>query len=315
MTHLKMRVPLALIILLVANAGAQDKPVPGNGKGTCPAPDAPTAQISTRQVPAPPTASVHYAGTVTVLISLSDTGYLCDVSIVKGMEPALDREAIGAIQQQVFQPIKLGDKAVAGSMLVFRDYWRGDNSDLLFGENANAATDELRSEPTDSELPSLLSAAKIDGSRYENSYFGVAFSADGADLSTPPLSANRALGVRLVNAVAAGPKRNKWYSISLSADPTSKYPTLKFVTDYLNLLCYGQKQRGAHQLRDGFPFVVSGVQFMGAILKQSDTKKQPHFIGVFTTARKGYFFSLEVTAETEQEVLKAASSLQFTEPH
>ena len=112
--------------------------------------------------------------------SLSDTGYLCDVSIVKGMEPAIDREARSAIQQQVFQPIKIGDKAIAGSMLVFRDYWRGDNSDLLFGENADAATDEVRSEPTDSDLSSLLRAAKIDGSRYENPYFGVAFSADGA---------------------------------------------------------------------------------------------------------------------------------------
>jgi hypothetical protein len=181
----KLRIPLALIILLAANACAQDKPVPAKGKGTCPAPDAPTAQISTRQVPAPPIAGVHYAGTVTVLLSLSDTGYLCDVSIVKGMEPAINREARSAIQQQVFQPIKIGDKAVAGSMLVFRDR-RGDNSDLLFGENADAATDEVRSEPTDSDLPSLLSAAKIDGRRYENSYFGVTFSADGAELNTPP---------------------------------------------------------------------------------------------------------------------------------
>jgi hypothetical protein len=86
---------------------------------------------------------------------------------------------------------------------------------------------------------------------------------------------------------------NEWSSISLSADPTSKYPTLKFVTDYLNILCYGPKRQGAHELRDGFPFVVSGVQFMGAILKQPNTKKQPLFIGVFTTARRGYFSHLK----------------------
>ena len=308
-----MRVLSALIILLVANAGGQDKPVPANGKGTCPAPDAPSAQISTHQVPAPPISGVHYAGTVSVLLSLSDTGYLCDVSIVEGMEPELDREAIGAIQQQVFQPMKIGDKAVAGSMLVFRDYWRGDNSDLLFGENANAAADEVGSEPTDSDLPSLLNAAKIDGSRYENSYFGVAFSADGADLSTPPLSANHALGVRLVDAVVTSPKRKEPYSISLSADPVSKYPTLKFVTDYLNILCYGPKRQGAHQLRDGFPFVLSGVQFMGAILRQPDGPNASHFVGLFTTARKGYFLSLNIMAGSEQQVLKIASFLKFDE--
>ena len=308
-----MRVLLALMILLVANAGAQDKPVPANGKGTCPAPGAPTAQISTRQIPAAPISGVHYAGTVTVLLSLSDTGYLCNVAIVKGIEPALDREAISAIQQQVFQPIKIGDKPVAGYMLAFRDYWRGDNSDLLFGENANAATDEVRSEPTDSDLSSLLNAGKIDGSRYENSYFGVALSADGAELSMPPLSANHALGVRLVNAVAASPKRKERYSISLSADPVSKYPILKFVTDYLNILCYGPKRQGAHQLRDGFPFVVSGVQFMGTILRQPEGSNASHFVGLFTTARKGYFLSLNITAGSEQQVLKTASSVKFQE--
>ena len=129
-----------------------------------------------------------------MLLSLSDTGYLCDVSILKGIEPALDEEAITAIQQQVFQPIKIGDKPVAGSMFDFRDYWRGDNSDRRFGENASAATDEVRSEPTDSDICSLLNAAKIDGSRYENSYFGVAFSANEAELSTPPLSAKSRVG-------------------------------------------------------------------------------------------------------------------------
>ena len=111
----------------------------------------------------------------------------------------------------------------------------------------------------------------------------------------------------------SSPKRNERYSISLSADPVSKYPTLKFETDYLNILSCPKRQ-GAHQVRNGFPFVVSGVQFMGTILRQPEGSNASHFVGLFTTARKGYFLSLNITAGSEQQVLErvVASIRQLT---
>jgi hypothetical protein len=52
---------------------------------------------------------------------------------------------------------------------------------------------------------------------------------------------------------------------------------------------------------------------MGAILREPEGPNASHFVGLFTTARKGYFLSVNVTAGSEQQVLKIASSLKFNE--
>jgi Gram-negative bacterial TonB protein C-terminal len=217
---------LAAALLLTA-APIQDLVIPANGKGTCPPAAKSAVELPNRTIPAPPVADVHYAGTVALLVSLSDTGYVCEVAVLNGIDAKLDQEATAAIRGQVFQPIQFAGKPIAASMMIYRDFWRGDNSDFLIAENANASPDDIPSaakNTSTTDPSSLVNAAKIDGTRYRNDYFGMSFTADGADVSTPQLSGNRGTAIQLVSAVAAGTKRNDRYSLSLFADPISKLP-------------------------------------------------------------------------------------------
>lgn len=304
---------LAASLLLTATP-VQDAAIPGNGRGTCPPAARISSDLPTRAIPTPPVKGVHYAGTVTVLISLSETGYVCDISVLKGIDAKLDQEAITAMRAQVFQPIQLDGKPVAGSMMIYRDFWRGDDSDFLMAENANASPDEIPAalqEPPAHELTSMVGAAKIDGNRYSNDFFGMSFTAEGAELNSPPLSDNHSTKIRLVDAVSVNSKRNDRYSLSVFADPVSKYPALKLQTQYLGILTFPFKREGAKDVRSDFPYVISGVQFMANILKQPDGPNTGHIVGVFTTVRKNYFLSLNIAASSEQQVLRIASSLHF----
>ena len=54
-----------------------------------------------------------------------------------------------AIRQQIFQPIRQSGKPVPGFMMIQRDFWRGDTSDILISQNADASPDEI---PSDAKL-------------------------------------------------------------------------------------------------------------------------------------------------------------------
>jgi len=60
-----------------------------------------------------------------------------------------------------------------------------------------------------------------------------------------------------------------------------------------------------------FPYVISGAEFTGAILKESDGPNLSHFRGIFSTVLKGYLLSLDIAATSEDKVLKTASSIEF----
>lgn len=302
-------------VVLMFSAALPDSPAPvASDKGVCPPPWVLPVAIPKRAAPMPPIAGVHYLGAVTVLVSLSDTGYVCEVKVAKGIEEALDKQAVDAIRQQVFQPIRQNGKPVPGSMTIQRDFWRGDTSDILMSQNADASPDEI---PPDARLvqaldaASLIASGKIEGSRYWNQYFVVSFVAPGAAFTAPSSVDGQGRNVRLVDAVVSAQKREDMYTISILADRLSNYPKLKSRTEYVEGIS-GQLQReGAKRSGDDFPYVISGVEFVSTILQESDGPNMSHFRGIFSTVMKGYVLSLDVAAASEEQVLKIASSIEF----
>lgn len=251
-----------------------------------------------------------------MLVSLSDTGFICDVKVIKSLEPAIDKQAVNTIRQQLFQPIRQGDKPIPGSMMIFRDFWRGDTSDFLIGENAGAAPDEIPASAQAASPPdivSLLTAGKIDGSTYTNGYFGLEFTAPGASLTAVSLTDPRGTAVRLVDAVSDGHDRAATYTISLIADRLSNYPQLKSPSDYVHQISSRFLAEGVTTSRDVFPYIISDIQFTGMILKEPEASRPGpyHFRGIFSSPLKGFMLSLNITAGTEKQVLRLASSIQF----
>ncbi len=258
---------------------------------------------------------MHYVGTVTVILSLSDTGYICDATVVRSISEALDKQAVNAIRQQPFQPIRQDGKAVPGYMAVYRDFWRGDTSDFLISQNANASPDEI---PRDAKLvkaldiAGLIASGQVDGQRYRNRYFDISFAAPGATFTAPSAIDDQSRNVRLVEAVVKAENREDMYTISILADRLSNYPTLTSRAEYIHGLTSQLEREGAKSARgDTFPYMISGVEFTGAILTESDGPNLSHFRGIFSTVRKGYILSFDIAATTEDKVLKTASSIIF----
>jgi hypothetical protein len=283
-------------------------------KGACPPASGSSVAVSKRATPAPPVSGVHYVGTVTLRLSLSDTGYLCAVAVVNGITEALDKQAVDAIRQQIFQPIQQGGKPVPGFMMIQRDFWRGDTSDILISQNADASPDEI---PSDAKLfkaldvPALVASGKVEGESYRNLYFGVSFTARGGAFTAPSAVDEQGRNVRLVDAVVSPQKREGMYTISILADRLSNYPTLRSRTEYVNGTSSQLEREGAKRSRDDFPYVISGVEFTCAMLRESDGPDLSHFRGIFSTVMKGYLLSLDIAATSEDQVLKTASSIEF----
>lgn len=302
-----------LLMFCIAVQGGSSAPGTGN-KGVCPPPPKPSVVIPKRGSPAPPVPGVHYLGAVTMLVSLSDTGSICEVEVVKGIEGVLDKQAISVIRQQHFQPIRQGGKPVPGFMTIQRDFWRGDASDTLVSLNADDGTGEV---PPDAgsfsavDVPTLIAAGKVDGKRYWNEYFGLSFTAPGAVLTAPSTIDEQGRNVRLVDAVAGAQKREDMYTISILADRLPNYPQLLSRTEYVTSITAQLKREGAKTIRDNFRYVISGVEFVGTILHYSDGPSTSHFRGMFSTVMKGYFLSLDVAATSEERVLEIASSIDI----
>ena len=286
-----------------------------NDKGVCPPVSKPSGTLPKHDIPAPPTTDVHYVGTVTVVVSLSDTGYLCDATVVKGISEALDKQAVDAIRQQPFQPIRQDGKAVPGYMTIYRDFWRGDTSDFLISQNADASPDEIPGQARlfkALDVPALVAAGQVDGQSYRNRYFGISFAAPGAAFTAPSAIDDQGRNVRLVEAIVNARNREGMYTISILADRLSNYPTLKSRTEYVQGMSSQLEREGAKSSRgDLFPYVISGAEFTGAILKESDGPNLSHFRGIFSTVLKGYLLSLDIAATSEDKVLKTASSIEF----
>lgn len=283
-------------------------------KGVCPAASDSSVAVSKRATPAPPISGVHYVGTVTLRLSLSDTGYVCAIAVVDGLTEALDKQAVDAIRQQIFQPIRQSGKPVPGFMMIQRDFWRGDTSDILISQNADASPDEI---PSDAKLfkaldvPALVASGRVEGQSYRNQYFGVSFTAPSGAFTAPSTVDDQGRNVRLVDAVVSPQKREGMYTISILADRLSNYPTLKSRTEYVNGISSQLEREAAKRSRDDFPYVISGVEFTCAMMRESDGPDLSHFRGIFSTVMKGYLLSFDIAATSEDQVLKTASSIEF----
>ena len=282
---------------------------------TCPHTAKTPVSIPQRPVPKAPISGVHYVGTVTIMLALSDTGRICEISVIKGVkDESLNKEALDAIQGQIFQPIRDSGRPVPGVMVIQRNFWRGDTSDILVAENANASPDEITAEAKSfvpADIATLIASGKVKRDEYVNEYFGVSFTAPGASFTAPSTSDQHGRNVRLVDASASASKREDLFTISILADGLSNYPDLRSRSEYMDRVRTGLEREGAKSTRGNFPYNISNVEFVGTIVEESDGPGLSHKRGIFATVMKGYILSIDVAAPTETQVLRLISSIRF----
>ena len=91
-------------------------------KGVCPAePPAPVTLYPTG--PAVSSPDKKYAGTVMLLVTISDAGHVCSTSVVRGMTKEINQSAQKRVAGWRFEPAKKDGKAVPAAVRLDIKYW------------------------------------------------------------------------------------------------------------------------------------------------------------------------------------------------
>ncbi|MGB9119747.1 MAG: TonB family protein [Candidatus Angelobacter sp.] len=130
---------LLLIILLSMSVCATSE-----DKGHCPSPaDIPKAGRAGRIPPkqTAPTADATIAGIVYLQIVVSDTGYICNVQLIRGFDKTADAKAMQAARTWRFTPshLKKSGQPVAVEMRVEVAFRRNANGELVLAAPGNPA--------------------------------------------------------------------------------------------------------------------------------------------------------------------------------
>jgi TonB family protein len=102
-------------------------------KGFCPS--APSNLKAATNTPAPqvsPSPDAQYAGSVRLLVVVSDAGYVCDARVIRGLDKESDRKAAESVRKWHFQPARKDGHVVPVVVAVDVNYWRKDGELIQF---------------------------------------------------------------------------------------------------------------------------------------------------------------------------------------
>jgi hypothetical protein len=159
-----------------------------------------------------------------------------------------------------------------------------------------------------SDISSVVAAGTVNGDIYRNAYFGVNITAPSAKFTAPSLVNVEGRRARLANIVYDSPEGAKNYTIGLLADSLENYPKGMSTSVYVRSVRHQLEREGLLQERDEFPITVSGMSFIGAVLKVPEKPNFGYRRGIYATFLNGYVVSLEVQARDEEQITKMLSS-------
>jgi hypothetical protein len=158
------------------------------------------------------------------------------------------------------------------------------------------------------DISSVAAAGKVNGDRYENTYFGISLTAPKASFTAPSLVIAAGRRARLVNVVYDSPQGAMNYTLGLMADSLESYPKGMSTTVYVRSVRHQLEKDGLITHREEFPVVISGVGFTGAVLKVPEKPNFGHYRGIYSTFINGYVVSLEVQSGSEERIQQLLSS-------
>jgi TonB family protein len=104
-------------------------------KGLCPSPPSISKQVRALPAPTPnqppPEADAKFAGTVFLLIVISNKGYVCSVQLIRGFDKEADRRAMEGARRWRFHPATKNGHPVAVEMRIQVGFWRKANGELI----------------------------------------------------------------------------------------------------------------------------------------------------------------------------------------
>ena len=106
--------------------------------GFCPTEPAPFARVPKPTVPAKaPSPDLQYAGTITLLAVLSDTGHVCSTRVLKSFDKQLDKKAGEVVRHWRFTPAMKSGHPVSVVVTVNVTYWKKSNGEIVSEPSAS----------------------------------------------------------------------------------------------------------------------------------------------------------------------------------
>ena len=164
-------------------------------------------------------------------------------------------------------------------------------------------------QPSRDDISTVVAAGKVNGDIYSNTYFGISLTAPKAQFSAP-VSVNIARrNARLVNVTYDSPQGAENYPLGLTADSLNNYGKDMSPIAYICMWRHElEKLDGLTRHREEFPLTISGIPFMGAILKVHDKVNGEYYRGIYSSFIGGYVVSLDVQSGSESRLQSLLSS-------
>jgi hypothetical protein len=158
------------------------------------------------------------------------------------------------------------------------------------------------------DISSVVSAGRVNGDVYLNTYFGISIAAPNAHITSPELVNVAGRRARLLNAVYDSPQGAMNYTFGLMADSLENYPKGMSMAVYVRSVRHQLEKDGLITQREEFPVTISGVTFTGAVLKVPEKSNFGYYRGIYSTFLNGYVVSLEVQSGSEERLQQLLSS-------
>jgi TonB family protein len=165
------------------------------------------------------------------------------------------------------------------------------------------------------DIKSVVAAGKVIANQYSNEYFGLSVTAYNGEIQAPVFVNAEAQRARLMDAFALLKVHPFRYSMGVLVDSCAKNPLIYSLEQYVRAVSHQLTKESVETLepiREEFPIDISGVRFVGTVMKVS-IRGQVYYRGVYATFLNGYIFGLDVKADdTErlQELLISMIRLQ-----
>jgi hypothetical protein len=158
------------------------------------------------------------------------------------------------------------------------------------------------------DINSVVAAGKVTANQYQNDYFGLTVRAEDGVIQAPSLVNSDAQRARLADASSNAKVGEKRYSVGLIVDAQAKNPLIHSPEQYIQAIRHQLEKGGLETVRAEFPVDVSGVPFIGAVMKVT-VKGNVYYRGLYGTFLNGYILSFDVKAETPERLATLVSTM------
>jgi hypothetical protein len=166
----------------------------------------------------------------------------------------------------------------------------------------SSAVADAQTPAPNSDVKSVVAAGRVNDNVYHNDYFGLTLTAQFGEIGASPFINNEAQRARLVDASSKIKSVGLFrYNVGVLIDARAKNPSISSPEQYVRAVRHQFEKEGLVTVQEEFPVELSGVKFVGAVMR-AKLGEQTYHRGMYTTFLNGYILSFDVKADKAERL-------------